>query len=206
MQKAGKDATEPVSYRPISLLSNVSKVAEKLVHAQFIRHCLDNRIIPDEPVGSLKGRSVELQLLSNLTAWHEPSDKWNHVHCVLLDAAKACNHVDHSPLLLMLKSSGLDHVSLRWFFSYLSGRHIRTKVSNHLSSSSSITSAVPQGLVQSPRSSFSNLPQGYSICHFRSDCPLLLMIRCCTFHPNSNLASAVHSKLTWMPYCLGPLI
>ena len=92
------------------------------------------------------------------------------------------------------------------FFSYLSGRHIRTKVSNRLSSSSSITSGVPQGLVQGPRSSISNLPQGYSICRFRSDCPLLLMISCCTFHPNSNLASAVHSKLTWMPYCLGPLI
>ena len=44
--KAGKDATKPVSYRPISLLSNASKVVEKVVHSQLIRHCLDNRIIP----------------------------------------------------------------------------------------------------------------------------------------------------------------
>ena len=48
VQKAGKDATKPVSYRPISLLINVSKAAEKLVHVQLIRHCMDNRIIPDE--------------------------------------------------------------------------------------------------------------------------------------------------------------
>ena len=53
--KAGKDATKPVSYRPISLLSNVSKVVEKIVHGQMIRqyHCLDNRIIPDEQFGFL---------------------------------------------------------------------------------------------------------------------------------------------------------
>ena len=31
--KPGKDTTKPVSYRPISLLSNVSKVAEKVVPA-----------------------------------------------------------------------------------------------------------------------------------------------------------------------------
>ena len=145
--KAGKDATKPVSYRPISLLSNVSKVVEKVVHSQLIRHCLDNRIIPDEQFGFLRGRSAELQLLSNLEVWHESLDKRNHVHCVLLDAAKAFDRVDHTALLSMLQSIGLDHVSLRWFFSYLSGRHIRTKVSNHLSSPSTITSGVPQGSV-----------------------------------------------------------
>ena len=99
---------------------------------------------------TLRGRSAELQLLSNLEVWHESLDKRNHVHCVLLDAAKAFDRVDHSALLSMLQSIGLDHVSLQWFFSYLSGRRIRTKVSNHLSSPSTITSGVPQGSVLSP--------------------------------------------------------
>ena len=118
--KAGKDATKPVSYRRISLLSNASKVVEKVVHSQLIRHCLDNRIIPDEQFGFLRGRSAELQLLSNLEVWHESLDKRNHVHCVLLDAAKAFDRVDHTALLSMLQSIGLDHVSLQWFFSYTS--------------------------------------------------------------------------------------
>ena len=111
--KAGKDATKPVSYRPISLLSNASKVVEKVVHSQLIRHFLDNRIIPDEQFGFLRGRSAELQLLSNLEVWHESLDKRNHVHCVLLDAAKAFDRVDHTALLSMLQSIGLDHVSLQ---------------------------------------------------------------------------------------------
>ena len=65
--KAGKDATKPVSYRPISLLSNVSKLAEKVVHSQLVRFCLENQIIPDEQFGFLKGCSSELQLYSLAT-------------------------------------------------------------------------------------------------------------------------------------------
>ena len=87
--KAGKNATKPVSYRPISLLSNVSKVAEKVVHSQLVRFCLENKIIRDEQFGFLKGRSSELQLLAILETWHESLDSRNHVHCILPDAAKA---------------------------------------------------------------------------------------------------------------------
>ena len=82
--------------------------------------------------------------------WHKSLDKRNHVHCVLLDEAKVFDLVDHTALLSMPQSIGLDHVSLRWFFSYLSGRRIRTKVSNHLSSPSAMTSGVPQGSVLGP--------------------------------------------------------
>ena len=99
---------------------------------------------------ALKERSGVLQLLSNLEVWHESLDKRNHVPCVLLDAAKAFDRPDHTALLPMLQSIGLDHVSLRWFFSYLSGRRIRTKVGNHLSLPSTITSGVQQGSVLGP--------------------------------------------------------
>ena len=78
--KAGNDATKPVSYRPISLLSNVSKVAEKVVHSQLVRFCLGIKIIPDKQLGLLKGRSLELQLLATLETWHESLDSRNHVH------------------------------------------------------------------------------------------------------------------------------
>ena len=75
--------------------------------------------------------------------------------------------VDHTALLSMLQSIGLDHVSFRWFFSYLtlgvSGRCIRTKVSNHLP-----VLAFYYCIWSSPRlsrgsSSFSNLLQVPSV-------------------------------------------
>ena len=80
--------------------------------------------VPDEQFGFLEGRSSELQLLATLETWHESLDSRNHVHCILLDAAKAFDRVDHTALLRILQSIGLDTVSLKWFFSYLSGRCI----------------------------------------------------------------------------------
>ena len=148
--EAGKDATKPVSYRPISLRGNVYKVAEKVVHSQLVRFCLENKIDLDEQFGFLKGCSSELQLLTTLETWHESLDRGNLVHCILLDAAKAFDRVDHTALLRILQSIGRDTVSLKWFFTYLSGRCIRTKVNSHTSSSSPITSGVPQGSVLGP--------------------------------------------------------
>ena len=127
VQKAGKDATKPVSYSP-TLLRNVSKVAEKVVHSELVRFCLKNKIIPDEQFGFLKGRSSELQLLATSETWHESLDSRNHVHCILVDAAKAFDRVDHAALLRILQSIGLDTVSLNWFFSYLSGRALEQKL------------------------------------------------------------------------------
>ena len=100
--KAGNDATKPVSFRPIFLLSNVSKVAEKVVHSQLVRFCLENKIIPNEQFGFLKGHSSELQLLATLETWHESLNSGNHVQCILLDAARAFDRVDHTALLRIL--------------------------------------------------------------------------------------------------------
>ena len=85
---AGKDATKPVLYHPTSIISNV---VEKVVHSQLVRQCLVNRIISGEVFGFFKGRSAELQLLSSLEV--------RRVHCVLLNAAKAFESVDHTALL-----------------------------------------------------------------------------------------------------------
>ena len=59
----------------------------------------------------------------------------------------ASDRVNHIALLRNLQSTGLDSVSLKWLFSYLTGLCIRTKVNSHTSTSSPLTSAVPQGCV-----------------------------------------------------------
>ena len=53
--RMGKDPSVSSSYRPIALLSNVSKVFERLVYNQLVRHCLENDLVPDEQFGFLKG-------------------------------------------------------------------------------------------------------------------------------------------------------
>ena len=68
--KEGKNPTEATSYRPVALLSCLSKVLERLVHEQLLTFCLENQVIPQEQFGFLKGRSAEWQLLSVLEDWY----------------------------------------------------------------------------------------------------------------------------------------
>ena len=138
------------SYRPIALLSSVSKVFERLVYNQLVRHCLDNDHLPDEQFGFLKGRSAEWQLLSLLQEWHSALDSRFCVHTVFLDAAKAFDRVDHTIMLSHLAEIGVSGTSLSWFWSYLSGRRIRTRVDGAVSKPLQVTSGVPQGSVLGP--------------------------------------------------------
>ena len=143
--KEGKDSSLPESYRPISLLSCPSKVLEHFVRDQLTAFCLDHGVILDEQFGFLKGRSAEWQLLSVLEEWHVALDEHHCVHAAFLDAAKAFDRVDHSVLLARLASIGVRGTALKWFFSYLTGRRIATKVQGAVSSTLSVTSGVPQG-------------------------------------------------------------
>ena len=98
------------------------------------------------PERSLIGTAATRNL-GNL-AWIIGQQEPRALYPARLDAAKAFDHVDHTALLWILQSIGLDTASLKWFFSYLSGRYIRTKVNSH--TSSYITSGVPQGSVLGP--------------------------------------------------------
>ena len=50
----------------------------------------------------------------------------------------------------MLHGIGVHGIALEWFHSYLSGRHIRTRVAGSLSPVLPVTSGVPQGSVLGP--------------------------------------------------------
>ena len=129
------------------------------------------------------------------------------MHCILPDAAKAFDRVDHTALLWILQSIGQDTVSLKWFFSYLSGWCIRTKVNRHTSSSSPITSGVPQGSVVGPLlflTYYKDIPTvtAAMTALFADD----TLSQCSTLHvmgPKTPLV--VRFKPIWMPSLAGLL-
>ena len=80
--KAGKNASLPQSYRPVALLSCLSKVLERFVHEQLSSFLLESKALPDEQFGFLRGRSAEWQLLSVVERWHKALDQRHLVHAV----------------------------------------------------------------------------------------------------------------------------
>ena len=118
----------PQSYRPIALLSCVSKVFESFVREQLLQFCLDSGAIPDEQFGFLPMRSTVWQLLAVLEEWEQALDEGRCVHAAFLDVSKAFDRVDHGLLLYKLRSIGIHGKRLEWFEDYLRGRRICTTV------------------------------------------------------------------------------
>lgn len=63
IKKPGKDNTDPNNYRPISLLSSVSKIFEKMIHTRLISHLNATDAIPHCQFGFKPNHSTTQQLL-----------------------------------------------------------------------------------------------------------------------------------------------
>ena len=145
-KKGNKNHVE--NYRPISLLSIVSKTLERCVLNHISHHIQSN--IHSAQFGFVSGRSCATQLLSILNIIGKNLDKGLQTDVVFMDIAKAFDTVDHSKMLQKLREFGFSGSVLLWLKNYLSGRSQRVTVHGATSQSLPITSGVPQGSLLSP--------------------------------------------------------
>jgi hypothetical protein len=136
---------EVSNYRPISLLSIVSKVFERCVYNRLIEHVSIN--IHQLQFGFLRGKSTTAQLLQVLQEIGEMLDKRVQIDLVYLDFAKAFERVDHRLMVNKLKNFGISGTLLNWFEDYLSNRHQRVTMLGKTSHPLPILSGVPHGSI-----------------------------------------------------------
>jgi len=130
VKKADMDPNETKSYRPISNLSVLSKLLERLVCKQLMSYLQDNRLLPDMQSAFRAHHSTETAVLKVLSDILLALDSGNLALLTLLDLSAAFHSVDHTTLLRQLqKSYGLSGTVLSWFTSYLTAR---TQYISHL--------------------------------------------------------------------------
>ena len=150
LHKSG-DATQPMNYRPVSLLPVVSKLLERALHAQLVEYLERQHLFPQEQFAYRSHCSTEDALLHASDCFLRAKDQGEHTGVVLVDLSKAFDKVRHHPLVDMLYELGIRGQVLQWFASYLTNRQQRICVRGRQPTSlSTCGSGVPQGSVLGP--------------------------------------------------------
>ena len=115
------------NYRPISLLSTVSKVFEKIVHKYLFNFFRDNNVITAFQSSFVPGDSTVNQLTDIYNIFCKALDEGNQVRAIFCDISKVFDRVWHKGLLFKLKSAGVSRSLLTWFSDYLNDRKQRVQ-------------------------------------------------------------------------------
>jgi len=151
LKKPGLDSNDVNSYRPISNLSVLSKLFERVVSRQLMDYLQLHHLLPPLQSGFRAGHSTETAVLHVLSDILAAVDAGNLAALVLLDLSAAFDTVDHSILLERLRRTfGVSGTVLQWFESYLRGRTLAVHRSGVSSITSTLECGVPQGSVLGP--------------------------------------------------------
>ena len=142
--------SSPTNYRPISILSIVSKLLERHVHHLIFQHLRISYPISEKQWSFLPGRSASSALLSVTHNWFNQLENGNEVCSIFFDLKKAFDSVPHSLPLLRLAEISLDPFIIQWVCSYLTNRSQLVVVGGEQPSVLPVISGVPQGSVLGP--------------------------------------------------------
>jgi len=147
--KAG-NRLECDNYRPISLLSSISKILEKIVAEKLIDHLLNNDLLYVHQYGFLPSHSTEHNLLQIVNYISKALNDGNYCIGVFLDLKKAFDVCSHEILLKKLRKMGIRDTTLLWFKNYLAGRSQYVDVNGSKSDPLEIDISVIQGSTLGP--------------------------------------------------------
>ena len=133
------------NYRPISVLSVVAKVFEKVISEQMSIFLETRGMLTKQQAGFRKKNSTETSLLNSTNEWFINMDHGFLNGVIFLDLKKAFDCVNHAILLKKLELYGCRGNTLRWFKSYLENRWQMCKIGSTISPKHVIRCGVPQG-------------------------------------------------------------
>ena len=137
-------------YRPVSILTTLSKVIEKIAVKQLTNYLTSNHLFDPLQSGFKKHHSTSSALIKVTGDMVSAMEQKHVTVLVLLDYSKAFDTVNHSLLLAKMKKMGIGDSALLWFGDYLSERCQRVVTNTDESTWGKIFNGVPQGSVLGP--------------------------------------------------------
>ena len=138
------------NYRPISLLSNINKIFEKIMHKRVYEFLEEQGSIYENQFGFRKLHSTTHALIDLTEDIRQAIDNNKYSCGVFIDLQKAFDTVDHDILLKKLDHYGIRGVANDWFRSYLENRKQYVHISGSDSKLKNVDYGVPQGSVLGP--------------------------------------------------------
>ena len=151
LKKPSLDPSEAQSYRPVSNLSFISKILEKVVCTQLTKYLDANQLHHPFQSAYRTRHSVETALIKVQSDIASALDSKKHVVLVMLDLSAAFDTVDHHILLQRMRVRfGLGDDAIKWMTSYLDKRIQKVKVGSSVSPGTIMKCGIPQGSVLGP--------------------------------------------------------
>ncbi|CAF3093128.1 unnamed protein product [Rotaria sp. Silwood2] len=151
--KPKKDKQHPSSYRPISLLSCLGKLMEKIVKQRLMLELERRNILPEHQAGFRPGKStiyniVRLERYAQGQLRH--AGRRRHSAVILFDIKAAFDSVWHDGLIYKLNDLHLPQYIINYLISFLHNRTAAIEIENVLSRQFNLKSGTPQGSPLSP--------------------------------------------------------
>ena len=196
------------NHRPVSNLSFLSQILEKVVASRLNSHTNSSPTSNNYQSAYRKFHSTQTALLQICNDILSSMDDGRVTALTLLDLSTAFDTIDHTILLRRLGDwFGVSGKALGWLKSYLTGRSKRIKIGNCLSSRSDLSFGVPQGSVPGPLLStlhttpLSSLISGHAIPHHLYADDSQLYVSCSSGDSAAalnGLQSCLASVQSWM--------
>ncbi|MCG7877681.1 MAG: reverse transcriptase domain-containing protein [Candidatus Thiodiazotropha endolucinida] len=144
------DNSDPSNFRPVSLLSVLGKLQERIVFKNIHNFLNENNLIYKYQSGFLPSHSTTFQLIDIYHHICQAIDNSQYACMVFCDVSKAFDRVWHKGIIFKLRQLGIDGDILSWISDYLKDRRQRVLIKSCMSNFRTVNAGVPQGSVLGP--------------------------------------------------------